>query len=97
MKRLQNQIAGSRYTLPVTMIYGALVWLLAGLIQHQWWLQFALFNVAALLMLEFTNINVLIRIYSRSVSSAFVMLSCAAVFLFPFWWRKDMSRGKPPM
>jgi len=83
MKRLQNQIAGSRYTLPVTMIYGALVWLLAGLIQHQWWLQFALFNVAALLMLEFTNINVLIRIYSRSVSSAFVMLSCAAVFLFP--------------
>lgn len=83
MKRLQNKIAGSRYTLPVTMVYGAVVWLLAGLIQQQWWLQFALFIMAALLILELTNINVLIRIYSRSVSSAFILLSCAAVFLFP--------------
>lgn len=34
-------------------------------------------------MVELNNSNVLIRIYSRSVSAAFIILSCIACFLFP--------------
>ena len=65
------------------MLYGAAVWLLAGLFQHAWWLQFACFVLAVLLVMRMNSKNLLIRIYSRSVSVAFIFLSCAAVFLFP--------------
>lgn len=83
MKYLQNQIAESRLTLPTVMVYSTAVWLAAGLVQEGWWLQFVLFMASAFLMMQLNNINLLIRIYSRLVSVSFVMLSCAASFLFP--------------
>ena len=83
MKYIQNQIAESRQTLPTTMVYSAVVWLLAGMIQEGWWIQFPLFLLSAFLMMQLSNINLLIRIYSRMISVSFVMLSCAAAFLFP--------------
>ena len=84
MKYIQNQIAVSRQTLPTTMVYSAVVWLLAGVIQEGWWMiQFPLFLISAFLMMQLNNVNLLIRIYSRMISVSFVMLSCAAAFLFP--------------
>lgn len=83
IKRFQNKVAESRYTLPAAAAYGTLVWLVCGMIQHQWWIQFACFALATYLMVELNNSNALIRIYSRSVSAIFILLSCAACFLFP--------------
>ena len=34
-------------------------------------------------MIQLNNINLMIRIYSRSVSAAYILLSCIAVWLFP--------------
>ncbi|MBE6260245.1 MAG: hypothetical protein E7107_05380 [Prevotella sp.] len=84
MKRfLQNRIAESKLTLPLTMTYAAVVWLLSGLFTGQWWIQFACFVLAAFLMMEMNAIHALIRIYSRMVSCVFVVLLCVACFLFP--------------
>lgn len=82
MKRWQNKVAESRSTLPVVTMYGAGVWLLAGLVTQHWWIQFACFVLSTFIMVELNNSNALIRIYSRTVSSAFILLSCAACFLF---------------
>ena len=67
------------------MLYGTAIWVLAGLFQEQWWIQFACFIMSVLLVMRINSKNLLIRIYSRSVSVAFIFLSCAAVFLFPSW------------
>ena len=84
-KRIQNKTAESRRTLPIAMLYGTAIWVLAGLFQEQWWIQFACFILYVLLVMRINSKNLLIRIYSRSVSVAFIFLSCAAVFLFPSW------------
>jgi len=83
VKFLQNKIAESKLLLPATTLYGAVVWLLGGLATNLWWLQFICFLLAVFLMAEMNNINALIRIYSRTVSSTFILLSCTACFLFP--------------
>ena len=83
MKYLQNRIAESRQTLSAVMVYSAAVWLLAGLIQEGWWIQFVLFVASVFMMMTLSNTNLLIRIYSRLVSVSFAVLSCAASFLFP--------------
>jgi len=83
MKRIQNKVAESRKTLPGVILYSIAVWFLAGLVQQQWWIQFFCFALASFLMVELNRLNVLIRIYSRMVSVVFIVLSSAAVFLFP--------------
>ena len=85
MKRLQNKTAESRRTLPIALLYGTAVWVLAGLFKEQWWVQFACLILSVQLVMRINSKNLLIRIYSRSVSVAFIFLSCAAVFLFPSW------------
>ena len=82
-KLLQNKVAGSKLALPVVSVYAVVVWILYGLVTEQWWLQFGGFAVTSYLMLELNNLNALIRIYSRMVSCAFLMLFCAACFLMP--------------
>ncbi len=64
-------------------IYAVVVWLMCGLINGQWWMQFACFAFSAYLMAELNNANALIRIYSRMVSCTFIALACNACFLFP--------------
>ncbi len=83
IKRFQNRVAESRIMLPAVSLYGIVVWLLCGMIGHNWWVQFACFALTSLLMMILNNQNVLIRIYSRSVSAAYIILSCAACYLFP--------------
>ena len=81
-KRLQNHISESRTALPVVAVYGLLVWIAGGLIAENRWLQFAFFALSTYLMVELNNRYALIRIYSRMVSCAFVMLSTSSLFLF---------------
>jgi len=82
-KLIQNIVAGSRLTLPITIVYAVCVWLLCGLITQNLWLQFGCFVVTSHLMMVLNNQNALIRIFSRLVSCAFLVLSCTACFLIP--------------
>lgn len=82
-KLLQNRIAESKLTMPITTVYALVVWLLSGVLTNHWWWQFACFAITCYLMVELNNINALIRIFSRMVSSAFLVLTCCACFLFP--------------
>lgn len=82
MKRAQNTISESRLTLPIVATYGIAVWAAAGLLDEQWWVQLACFVVSTYLMIEMNNSNALIRIYSRMVSSSFIILSSTTCFLF---------------
>ena len=82
MKRIQNIVAESRRTLPITATYAVIVWLLAGLIGQGRWLQFACFVLSVYLMMQLNNENLLIRVFSRMVSVSYILLSCAALFLF---------------
>lgn len=82
-KLLQNKIAESKLSLPVMVIYAVGIWLMCGLINREWWVQFALFAISVYLMVELNNISALIRIYSRMVSCSFIILICSACFLFP--------------
>lgn len=82
-RHTQNIIAESRKTLPITIIYGVGIWLLAGLVNNNWWLQFACFFASVYAMIYINNINLLIRIYSRSVAAAYILLSCITVWQFP--------------
>lgn len=81
-KRLQNRVAESRFAFPVTMLYALAVWMAAGAISRELYLQFFLFAVSTLMMVTLNNSNALIRIYSRMVSCSFVIMTCAATFMF---------------
>jgi hypothetical protein len=93
MKRTQNLVAESRFTLPVVMAYAIAIWLASGVLipsvpitfaelTRGAWGQFVCFLVSAHLLAELNNSNALLRIYSRTVSSSFVVLLCAGSFLF---------------
>ena len=81
--QLQKIVAGSRLTLPVTSLYGLGIWFISGVMTHQWWIQLVCYVLATYLMVLLTNFNALIRVYSRAITSAFIILSCVACFLFP--------------
>ena len=65
------------------VVYACMVWVVAGAVQQQWWMQMACFGVSVFLMVVLNNSNALIRIYSRMVSCSFIALTCAATYLFP--------------
>ena len=81
--QIQKIVAGSRFTFPVTALYGLGLCLTGGLIQHQWWIQLVCYALAVYLMILLNNFNALIRIYSRAITSAFIILSGVACFIFP--------------
>ena len=91
-KRVQNRIATSRFTLWVSVAASVALWLTGGLlgpvpglpVGASWtgaWMPFGCFLLTVQLMAVLNNSNALIRIYSRSVASAFVVLMCAGNFL----------------
>jgi hypothetical protein len=82
MKRLQNRIAESGVVLPVMAVYGLVIWLVAGLVTHNWWPQLACFALSAYSMVEMNNSFALLRVRSRMVSATFIALTCAMSFLF---------------
>lgn len=77
MKRIQNRIAESGLTLPVTATVGLAVWLLNSHLTGEYqWPQLACFAVTVYLLIELSNANALLRIRSRMVSSTFIVLWC---------------------
>lgn len=80
-KRLQNRIAESRISLPVTAVYAVTVCIMYGFIEKEMWVQFCIFAISSYLMVELNNSNSLIRIYSRMVSCSYMMLFLTANFL----------------
>jgi hypothetical protein len=80
-KKIQNKIAESRFALPLTVACSLLVWFAAGIFEKHLWAQFICTYFATFLMVEFNNINALIRIYSRMVSCTFLVLVMMASFL----------------
>ena len=79
---MQNKIAESRFTLPITAAYAILVCFACRLISDRLWTQMILLIVSTYLVIELNNTNSLIRIYSRMVSSTFLVLVSAANILF---------------
>ena len=57
-------------------------WGLSGLFSHNLWGQFACFVISTYLMVELNNSNALIRIYSRMMSCAYIVMICMSPFLF---------------
>ena len=67
----------------MTVLYGLLLCLIGGVFVHQWWIQLACYGLTIYLMILLNNFNALIRVYSRAITSAFIVLSGVACFLFP--------------
>lgn len=67
----------------MTALYGLAIWFICGAIQYQWWIQLVCFILSTYLMVLLNNFNALIRVYSRAITSAFIILSCVACFIFP--------------
>ena len=73
---IQNQVASSRWTLPATLLWAAVIWLSDGLIAENWWMQAACYVLCTYLMAELNNSNALIRTFTRLVSVSFLILTC---------------------
>ena len=73
-KRIQNKIAASRFSLPVTATLAALVWVAVGFMHYNICVEFAFTIISTFLMVELNNRNSLMRTYSRMVSCSFLML-----------------------
>ena len=69
MKRFQNRVALSRFSLALASLFGALVWLAAGLISRNMWIPFLLMALSTYLMAEINNRNALIRVRTNMVLS----------------------------
>lgn len=65
------------------VMYALGIWLLGGLLEGMWYVQFAILLLSTYLMVELNNTNALLHMYSRMVSCTFLALSSMAVFLFP--------------
>lgn len=73
-RRLQNKIAVSRFSLPITATLIALIWVAVGLLRNSVWIQLGIMVLSTLLMVELNNRNALMRTYSRMVSCSFLVL-----------------------
>ncbi|MDO4159841.1 MAG: hypothetical protein Q4D41_05260 [Prevotellaceae bacterium] len=81
VKRLQNKIAESRFSLPIVSVYALMVWLAIGLVEQQLYVQLAIFALSAYLMVELNNSNSLLSMYSRMVSCSYIMLTAMSTFI----------------
>ena len=63
-------------------VYGLLVWLAGGLIEHTLYFRLAVFAVSTYVMVELNNSNALLNMYSRMVSCSFLALTASATFMF---------------
>src|SRR5574344_344953 len=84
-KRAQNKIAESRFALTISCIYTIIVCLAGGLFAAKLWIPIILLVFSTMLMAWLNNNNALIRIYSRMVSCAFLLLTASASFLIQSW------------
>jgi len=85
IKYTQNRVSESRLLLPFTLIYGVVMCLLAGFVHADKCVAALELFAATLLMVYLNNSNALIRIYSRMVSAAYMLLSLTALFVLGSW------------
>ena len=81
LTRSQTKIAQSRWTLPATAIYVALLCIFIGMQTCQLWGQVLLLGLSTLMLVELNNANSLIRIYSRMVSCSFLVMIIMSNFV----------------
>ena len=81
LTRSQTKIAQSRWTLPATAIYVALLCVFIGMQTCQLWGQVLLLGLSTLTLVELNNANSLIRIYSRMVSCSFLVMIIMSNFV----------------
>ena len=75
IKRLQNKVAESRFSLPIASIYGLLMWLPMGVTSNaNLQVSLPIFILTTYLVIELNNRNALLRTYSRMVSCSFIFL-----------------------
>jgi len=82
IKRAQNRIAQSRWSLSVTAIYCILMFIMLQVATQVSWIQLPMLCAATVLMVLLNNTNSLIRIYSRMVSCSFGVMMIMSPFLF---------------
>jgi len=82
VNNIKSKIIEGSYTLTYMQVYAFFVWLLSGLTVQSLWLQIVLFYITIYFLVELSNSNALLRIRSRMVSCSFIMMLCAANFLF---------------
>lgn len=82
-KRFQNIVAESRVTLPFFIVLAIAVCVKMGMVEQHLWVQTACLALSTYLMIELNNVNQLLRVYSRTVSAMFLLLSSVACFLYP--------------
>ena len=81
-KRLQDKIAGSRFSLPITALLILTIWIVGGIADNGRYLNLGIFAISTYLMVELNNSNALIRVYSRMVSCTFLVVTTMAAFMF---------------
>ena len=74
-KRRQEKIVNSRLLFPIILIYSALLMALMWNSQPQMWMQGLSIASTTLFMLALNNRYALLRVYSRMVSIAYLVLS----------------------
>lgn len=74
-RTLQTKVAKSRWTLSTLATLALMVWGVAGAGNHRLWVTMLCLTLSTYLMVELNNANALIRIYSRMVSGAFLVLT----------------------
>lgn len=82
-KRFQNTVAESQQLLPVAVVIMAAACYLSRLVDDGLWMQLVCLAVTTALLVELNVSNQLLRVASQSSASMFLLLSAAAIFLFP--------------
>ncbi len=81
-RRLQNKVAESSITLPAAAVLAALLWWLPqGSYSNEALAGWAVYALTTYVLIELTNVNVLLRVRSRLTSSIFITLLAVCGFV----------------
>ena len=75
VKRFQNKISGSRFLLATVAVITVVLWFAAGMLRIDTLLNLAITAVTAYFLVELDTRNSIIRIYSRMITSSFLILT----------------------
>lgn len=85
-RKFKDKVATGVFTLPVTAALAMLLWVSPDVTDGSLWLGLAAVGLIAYLLVELNNRHSLLRIRSRMVSSSYLVMMTAAVFLHPLSW-----------
>lgn len=85
-RKFRDKVVTGVFTLPVAAVLVALSWVSPDVTDGALWLGLAATGLIAYLLVELNNRHALLRIRSRMVSSVYLVLMAAGVFLHPLSW-----------